>query len=116
MLHSPLLFDALLSIGPFSFGRRGHPLAHGDISTCVPVHSAEPHEDPSRKPAELGGFRFLVRSSAAGRFSMRTVSSYLRGQGHFEMPGGVFANIAQFLLLPLMLAIGGNLCYAVGPL
>jgi len=47
---------------------------------------------------------------------MNTVLSYLRGQGNFEMPGGVFANIAQLLLLPLVLAIGDNLCYAVGPL
>ena len=89
--------------------------ARGVISTCVPVHSAEPRVDPSRILAERGGFRFPVRSSAAGRFSMHTVSSYLRGQVHYEMPGGVFANITQLLLLPLGLAIGGKLCYAVGP-
>ena len=47
---------------------------------------------------------------------MHTVLSYLRGQGHFEMPGGVFANIAQLLLLPLVLVISGSLCYAIGPL
>ena len=87
--------------------------AHGAISTCVPVHSAEPHADPSRKPTELGGFRFPAKSPAAGHLSMHTVSSYLRGQGHFEMPGGVFSNIAQLLLLPLGLAIGDNLCYAL---
>ena len=45
---------------------------------------------------------------------MHTVSSYLRGQLHYEMPGDVFTNIAQLLLLPFGLAIGDNLCYAVG--
>ena len=89
--------------------------AHGAISTCVPVHTAEPHADPSRKPAELGGFRFPAKSPAAGHLSMHTVSFYLRGQGHFEMLGGVFTSIALFLLLPLVLAIGDSLCYAVMP-
>jgi hypothetical protein len=116
LLHSPLLFDALLLICPFSFGKRGHLRAHGAILTCVPVHFAEPHEHPSRKPAERGGFRFPAKSLAAGHLSMHTVSSYLRGQGNFEMLGGVFANIARLLLIPLGLVISGNLCYAVGPL
>jgi hypothetical protein len=77
------------------------------------MHYDETRTDLSRKPAELGGFRFPAKSTAAGRFSMHTVSSYLRGQGHFKMPGGVFANIARLLLPPLGLAIGGTLCYAV---
>ena len=85
MLHSLLLFDALLLNDPLSFGKRGHLRAHGAISTGVLVHFAEPHEDPSRKPAERGEFRFPAKSLAAGHFSMHTVSSYLRGRGNFEM-------------------------------
>ena len=90
--------------------------AHGAISTCVPVHFAEPHEDPSRNLAELGGFRFPARSLLAGHLSMHTVPFYRRGQVHFEMLGSVFASIAQLLLLLLLQVIGGSLCYAVGPL
>ena len=107
MLHSTLLSDALLLIGPFSFGRRGHTLVHGAISTCVPVHFTEPRKDPSRKPAERGGFRVPAKSLTTGHFSMHTVSSCLRGQGHFEMLGGVSANIVRLLLLPLVLVISG---------
>ena len=115
LLRSPLRFDVLLSICPFSFGTRGHLRARGAISTGVLVHSAGRRVGPSRMPGELEGFRILVESSAAGRSSMHTFSFFRRDPGHFEMPGGVSANNVRLLPLLLGLVICGTLCYACVP-
>ena len=79
----PLLFDALLLIDSFSFRRQGHLRAHEAISTGVPLYFAERHEDPSRKRAELGGFRSLAGSPAVGHFLLHTVLSDRRVLDHF---------------------------------
>jgi hypothetical protein len=100
LLRSPLRFDVLLSICPFSFGTRGHLRARGAISTGVLVHSVVPLVDLSRMPAELEGFRLPIESSAAGRSSMHTFSFFPRDPGHFEKPVGVSASITRLLLLP----------------
>ena len=73
MFHDPPRFGALPLIDPFSFGKRGHPSAHGAISTSFLMHFAEHRADLSKMIAELGGFLSLTRSLAAVYSLLHTV-------------------------------------------